>query len=344
VIETTLSIDTSVFESQKLAPELAGLAHVVQIVGSVPRVAFNEFHGRDVLRQQGLVVLWPDHTNESISGHGMLAGAGEKDRNQVRQTITVIAADSLAPLRAPRFRRRAAEQEVETRVVEATKIENDSLGDPETVSWNEYRNALDGWQETEEHVGELEQAMAEADRIIAEQQTIIENKDQAVNQLILQNVNYAIELNKNPTGLVASNAFDAVNQAAERCDYLIFHPQALATAKELDGVDANRLLQDLMRLNIVARDWQSGQINNASIKVACRGLGLDFAPGVGDNAAQKFGSDYAFTWQGRTEFAIAHIRNGKGARMYRVHVFFDDVLRQVVVAYVGRHLRGKRDQ
>ena len=344
VIETTLSIDTSVFESQKLAPELAGLAHVVQIVGSAPRVAFNEFHGRDVLRQQGLVVLWPDHTNESISGHGMLAGAGEKDRNQVRQTVTVIAADSLAPLRAPRFRRRAAEQEVEIRVVEATKIENDSLGDPETVSWNEYRSALDGWQETEEHVGELEQAMAEADRIIAEQQTIIENKDQAVNQLILQNVNYAIELNKNPSGLVASNAIDAVNQAAERCDYLIFHPQAIATAKDLDGIDANRLLQDLMRLNIVARDWQSGQINNASIKVACRGLGLDFAPGVGDNAAQKFGSDYAFTWQGRTEFAIAHIRNGKGARMYRVHVFFDDALRQVVVAYVGRHLRGKRDQ
>ena len=55
----------------------------------------------------------------------MLAGAGEKDRNQVRQTVTVIAADSLAPLRAPRFRRRAAEQEVEIRVVEATKIEND---------------------------------------------------------------------------------------------------------------------------------------------------------------------------------------------------------------------------
>jgi len=343
VIETMPSIETSVFESDKLAPEMAGLAHVVQIVGSAPRVAFNEFHGRDVLQQQGLVVLWPDHSNDSISGQGMLAGAGEKDRNRVRQTVTGIAADSLAPLRAPRFRRRAAEQEVETRVVEATKIEKDALGDPETVSWSEYRSALDGWQETEEHVGELEQAMAEADRIIAEQQTIIENKDQAVNQLILQNVNYAIELNKNPTGLVATNAIDAVNQAAERCDYLIFHPQAIATAKELDGIDANRLLQDLMRLNIVARDWQSGQINNASIKVACRGLGLDYAPSVGDNAGQKFGSDYAFTWQGRTEFALAHIRNGKGTRMYRVHVFFDDSLRQVVVAYVGRHLRGKRD-
>lgn len=38
---------------------------------------------------------------------------------------------------------------------------------------------------------------------------------------------------------------------------------------------------------------------------------------------------------------MAHIRNGKGARLYRVHVFFDDEAQQVVVAYVGRHLRDK---
>ena len=43
VIETTLSIDTSVFESQKLAPELAGLAHVVQIVGSAPELHLMNF-------------------------------------------------------------------------------------------------------------------------------------------------------------------------------------------------------------------------------------------------------------------------------------------------------------
>ena len=343
VIETMPSFETSVFEVGKLAPELAGLAHVVQIVGAASRLAFNEFHGRDVLQQQGLVILWPDHTNNSIAGNGMFAGAGEKDRNRVRQTITEIAADSLAILRAPRFRRRSVEQEVETRVVEAEKIELDASGDPETVSWNEYRSALDGWQESVEKVDELEQAMAEADRIIAEQWSIIENKDQAVDQLILQNVNYAIELNKNPTGLTAKSAIDAVNQAAERCNYLMFHPQAIATAKELDGIDANRLLQDLMSLNIVARDWQSGIVNNSSIKVSCRRLGLNFAASVGDNAGQKYGSDYAFIWNGRTEFALAHIRNGKGSRMYRVHVFFDDDSHQVVVAYIGRHLRGKRD-
>jgi hypothetical protein len=38
---------------------------------------------------------------------------------------------------------------------------------------------------------------------------------------------------------------------------------------------------------------------------------------------------------------VAHIRNGKGASLYRVHVFFDHETQQVVVAYIGRHLRDK---
>lgn len=343
VIETTLSLNTSVFESQKLAPELAGLAHVVKIVGSAPRVAFNEFHGRDVLRQLGLVVLWPDHTNESISGHGMLAGAGEKDRNRVRLTVTEIAADSLAPLRAPRFRRRAAEQEVETRVVEAEKKELDTLGDPETVSWGEYRSALDGWQETEEHVGELEQALAEADRIVAEKQQLLEKGDQVVDQLVLQNTELAIRLGRSPTGLVATSAIDAVRQAKSMCENLVFHEQALRSAEQIQGIDANRLLQDLVRLNIVAGDWQTGRVTNSSLTISCRSFGLNYAAGIGEVAENKYGEDYSFTWRGRTEYAVAHIRNGRGVHLYRVHVFFDDDSHQVVVAYIGRHLRGKRD-
>jgi hypothetical protein len=343
VIETMPSFETSVFEVGKLAPELAGLAHVVQIVGAASRLAFNEFHGRDVLQQQGLVILWPDHTNNSIAGNGMFAGAGEKDRNRVRQTITEIAADSLAILRAPRFRRRSVEQEVETRVVEAEKIELDASGDPETVSWNEYRSALDGWQESVEKVDELEQAMAEADRIIAEKQQLLEKGDQVVDQLVLQNTELAIRLGRSPTGLVATSAIDAVRQAKSMCENLVFHEQALRSAEQIQGIDANRLLQDLVRLNIVAGDWQTGRISNSSLTISCRSFGLNYAAGIGEVAENKYGEDYSFTWRGRTEYAVAHIRNGRGVHLYRVHVFFDDDSHQVVVAYIGRHLRGKRD-
>lgn len=343
VIETMLSFESSVFEAHVLASELAGLAHVVQIVGSASRSAFNEFHGRDVLPQQGLVILWPDHTNNSIVGNGMLAGAGVNDRNYVRQSVTDIASDSLAPLRAPRFRRRAVEQEVETRVVEAEKKELDTLGDPETVSWVEYRSALDGWQETEERVGELEQALAEADRIVAEKQQLLEKGDQVVDQLVLQNTELAIRLGRSPSGLVATSAIDAVRQAKSMCENLVFHEQALRSAEQIQGIDANRLLQDLVRLNIVAGDWQTGRISNSSLTISCRSFGLNYAAGIGEVAENKYGEDYSFTWRGRTEYAVAHIRNGRGVHLYRVHVFFDDDSHQVVVAYIGRHLRGKRD-
>jgi len=343
VIETMLSSETSVFEAHELAAELAGLAHVVQIIGSASRAAFNEFHGRDVLPQQGLVILWPDHTNNSIVGNGMLAGAGVNDRHYVRQSVTDIASDSLAPLRAPRFRRRAVEQEVETRVVEAEKKELDTLGDPETVAWGEYRSALDGWQETEERVGELEQALAEADRIVAEKQQLLEKGDQVVDQLVLQNTELAIRLGRSPSGLVATSAIDAVRQAKSMCENLVFHEQALRSAEQIQGIDANRLLQDLVRLNIVAGDWQTGRISNSSLTISCRSFGLNYAAGIGEVAENKYGEDYSFTWRGRTEYAVAHIRNGRGVHLYRVHVFFDDDSHQVVVAYIGRHLRGKRD-
>ena len=343
VIESTPSGEMSVFEIQKLAPELAGLAHVVQIIGSAPRVAFNEFHGREVLSQQGLVIMWPDHSTYSISGLGTKAGAGESDRNRVRLVITEVAADSLAPLRAPRFRRRAAEQEIETRVVEAEKIENDALGDPETVSWSEYRSALDGWQEYVEKVDELEQAMAEADRIIAEKQQLLEKGDQVVDQLVLQNTELAIRLGRSPTGLIATSAIDAVRQAKSMCENLVFHEQALRSAEQIQGIDANRLLQDLVRLNIVAGDWQTGRITNSSLTISCRSFGLNYAAGIGEVAENKYGEDYSFNWRGRTEYAVAHIRNGRGVHLYRIHVFFDDDSHQVVVAYIGRHLRGKRD-
>lgn len=125
------------------------------------------------------------------------------------------------------------------------------------------------------------------------------------------------------------------------CEYLTFHERAFQTARDLDGIDANRLLQDLVRLNIVAGDWQAGRINRASLTISCRSLGLNYAAGVSDTAEYKFGSDYAFTWRGRTEYAVAHIRNGRGSRLYRVHVFFDDETHQVVVVHVGRHLRDK---
>ena len=344
IIETCRANTSSVFEIERVATLVAGLAHVVKMTSEQCVRTFNDFAGIEALTPQGLVIIWPDRSVESWSGNGLAPGKGVKARGESKTMVTRAAANSLAPLRAPRFRPRVTEESspATTEVPAETHLTDPAI-EPETVPWSEWKSASDGWQDSANKVDELEQALADADRIIAEKQELLDKGSADVDQLLLQNVELAIRLGRNPTGIKASSAHDAVVQADAMCEYLTFIPEAFNSAKELDAIDANRLLQDLVRLNVVAGDWQSGRVNNASLTVSCRARGLSYAAGVGDTAEYKYGTDYAFTWQGQTQYALAHIRNGRGPRLYRVHIFFDDQTHQVVVAYVGRHLRGKRD-
>lgn len=344
VIETVPAKTTSVFGADRLPLMLSGLAHVYLLEGDAVRIAFNSFHGADVLMSRGLTIIWPDVSHRTWNGVGLTPTGGEDVRRQCIPLITETAADSLGPLRPPLFRRSRFEERVGNGEPSASiaKGNLELAADPDNVPWTDYRSALDGWQEATERIDQLEETMAEADRLIAEKQTLLDQGDRILDHLILQNTELALLMGRQPAGLVATNALDAVRQAQEMCENLTFHPRSLETAAALDGIDANRLLQDLVRLNVVAGDWQTGQINRASLKISCRGIGLDFAAGISDTAEYKFGAEYAFSWRGRTEYAVAHIRNGRGTRLYRVHLFFDDETRQVVVAYIGRHLRGKR--
>jgi len=353
VIESIPDGGRPVFDSGRLSFSLTGLAHIVQIRGDASCMAFNRLYGRNILLRQGLTIVWPGDAEPSTSdGTGLSVDAGKTERGRIIDMVTEAAAGSLAPLRAPLFRRRSNEPVVEigetpvASVLAPTSMKesspDDIVADPESVPWSEYRAALEQWQEDLNRLDDLEQAMAEADRVIAEKQDLLENRNDLLESLVLMNTELEVRLGRSPQGLRAVSAIDAVEQAARICEHLTFHDNAFATARELKNIDANRLLQDLVRLNVVAADWQTGRINSASLTISCRSLGLNYAGGVSDTAEYKFGSDYAFMWRGRTEFALAHIRHGKGARLYRVHLFFDDDTHQVVVAYVGDHLRGKR--
>ena len=101
------------------------------------------------------------------------------------------------------------------------------------------------------------------------------------------------------------------------------------------------MLRDLVRLNNVVREWRSGQFVSESFHLACRKMGLDFVPGISDNAAQKFSSDYVIEWHGRKVIAGAHLRRGGGQHLVRIYMYLDHERQEVVVAYIGRHLRDK---
>lgn len=354
VVETVPTKSTPLFDVSKIAPMLAGLAHIFRIEGDAARAAFHGFYGTNVLLARGLALLWPGRETAEWGGTNLNQVGAEQSLRDCVGRIHGAAQGSLAPLRAPRFQRRLVVPEMPAATPSSTAARAPSVTSeraPEratatektepSVSEAEYRAALDGWQEAYSRIDELEQALAEADRAIDEKNQLLDNRDGLVDQLVLQNTELAIRLGQSPTGLRATSAVDAVRQAKVLCEDLTFHENALTSAERLENVDASRLLEDLVRLNVVARDWKSGRITNSSLTISCRSLGLNYASGISDNAENKFGEDYMFTWRGRTEIAAAHIRNGKGARLYRVHIFFDDDAHQVVVAYVGRHLRDK---
>lgn len=350
LIETVPTQSSPLFDIESVARSVVGQVHLVRFEGDATRTAFHQLYRDDVLLARGLALVWPGREVRCWGGGGLTqAGARSELRNCVG-LLGVAANGSLAPLRAPRFRSRSTEPPPEKATRDAAPptprpVERrESRPEPpavDTVPMTEYRAALDGWQDAYNRIDELEQALAEADRSIDEKNQLLEKGEFLVDQLVLQNTELAIRLGKSPTGLQASSALDAVKQAAEICEHLTFHERARETAAQLENVDANRLLEDLVRLNVVAGDWKSGRITKASLTISCRSLGLNYAGGISDTAERKYSEDYAFTWRGRTEYAVAHIRNGKGARLYRVHVFFDDEAQQVVVAYVGRHLRDK---
>jgi hypothetical protein len=70
-------------------------------------------------------------------------------------------------------------------------------------------------------------------------------------------------------------------------------------------------------------------------------MGLDFVASISDTALKKYEEDYLIEWRGRAVRAEAHLRRGRKTHLVRIHVFFDDETQQVVVAYIGRHLRDK---
>lgn len=345
LIETVPTQSSPLFDIETIARSVVGQAHLVRFEGDATRTAFHGLYRDDFLLARGLALVWPGREHKVWGGGGLTQAGARSELRHCVGLLGVAANGSLAPLRAPRFRTRATEPPVDVPKVEAARPERAVVrrdeSPVETVAMSEYRAALDGWQDAYNRIDELEQALAEADRTIDEKNQLLEKGEFLVDQLVLQNTTLAIRLGKSPTGLQATSALDAVKQASTICEHLTFHARALETAAELENVDANRLLEDLVRLNVVAGDWKSGRITNASLTISCRSLGLNYAGGISDTAERKYSEDYAFTWRGRTEYAVAHIRNGKGARLYRVHVFFDDEAQQVVVAYVGRHLRDK---
>jgi hypothetical protein len=134
---------------------------------------------------------------------------------------------------------------------------------------------------------------------------------------------------------------EALEFAQSKFEFLVLHERAIESGMQLQGPDPMAILHDLSRLNGVARRWSAGEISGTSIKIACTEAGLNYAPAISETARRKYEEDYLIEWRGKLVRAEPHIKRGKKAHLVRTHIYFDQETQQVVVAYIGRHLRDK---
>lgn len=308
----------------------------------------------------GLVHLFRISTRAAMNGYLSLAGGGLIGPGHV----IVHWAGSVEPLVERRSDIRSGQEfatvqrlataitEVAARTVSAPRLppppryEDEAIVDTQRASLDdEARDEQDlQIEQLEATVEDMQAALADADRIIAEQRQQIEQKGGQLDELILRNVSLEIQAGSTPTVRAVSSMKEALRLAQEHCPHLVFHERALESGEHLEGPEPVSVLQDLVRLNEVARAWRAGEISGTSIGLACRQMGLDFAPRISDNARQKFEEDYLITWRGETVRAEAHLRRGRKSHLVRIHVYFDQDTQEVVVAYIGRHLRDKHSQ
>ena len=311
------------------AGPLVGLAHIFHISSAEALRGFESLSRYSLVGPGCVIVQWAGKTEpEIVHIRELPSSSVSREFDRIVRLILDTAARSIASPRVPPPPR-----------TEYDIIDPLSRSLSDGGGFNEDQAIR--IEQLEASVNELEASMADADRLMAELRDQLEKKGGQVDELILRNVSLEIQAGQTPKVLAVPSMTEALRLAKENCPFLVFHERAIESGSGLEGPEPVSVLQDLVRLNEVARAWMSGEISGTSIKLACRQMGLDFVASISDTARQKYEEDYLIEWRGRAVRAEAHLRRGRKTHLVRIHVFFDDETQQVVVAYIGRHLRDK---
>ena len=305
---------------------LAGLVHMVRITTPQALQAYVDVARLPLIGPDTVVVHWAANVAPFIV-HGREIPPARRTEKMV-ETASRIIATAASSVAAPRI----------------PPPPRDERDDDFARSTDEVSGAEDlvvRAEQLESTVDELQAAMADADRIIAEQRAELEKIGAVRDVLIQRNVALEIQAGGSPQLPVVSSMREAIRLAREHCEFLRFHKRAVETGEALQGPEPMAVLETLVRLDKVARKWMAGDINGTSIKLACRQEGLDFVPDVSVTAEQKYDADYLIDWRGRTVLAGAHVRRGRKTHLLRIYMYLDDETQEIVVAHIGRHLRDK---
>ena len=292
--------------------------------------AYKNTVGLPLLGEGCVVVHWAGKNEPTIvRTHEISGNSRRREAERLVNDIIDVAARSVAAHRLPPPPRELDNDLLEQPPTSETVV---AQGDEDLVAHVEHLEAM---------INDLESALANADRTIGEQREMLERREGQVDQLVLRNLSLESLAGTSPEVAAVSTMAEAIEFARTKFEFLVLHERAIESGMQLQGPDPMAILHDLWRLNGVARRWAAGEISGSSVKIACTEAGLNFAPAISETARRKYEEDYIIEWRGKLVRAEAHIKRGRKAHLVRIHVYFDSETQQVVIAYIGRHLRDK---
>lgn len=327
VIEHTQGRIPTAHATALLGPTLIGIAHVFHITTNEAVSAFNEFRRERLLTPDAITIIWPTpHPPTQLH---------DKDAQHVLAPLIEAAAASLQPIMVPPMQRGLSISAVATASIPrptpdpnvlvqqvAAPIPNPQIAVLETDN-AQLRNQVDDLTRTQD---ELMENIAGTDLLNA---ALVDERDRYLDQLTaflsLQN---SADWPRTPK--------EAVFRALKMCPNLVFHDRSRTSSDDTQTQNGKRVLESLIELNNIASRLKDERIPLHMFEIHCRDR-LNFAADVSDTAKHRFSDDYAIDWHGETVYATPHIRCGD----IRIHFYLDRVRLQVVIAYVGRHLRDK---
>lgn len=311
VIETIVGKPRAITNANT-AMQLAGIAHVAHVSSHVAEESFTGLHGARIISPDRITVVWPRGAETE--------NFFQLDDDELVKQLIAASIGSLATLILTPPKRRALDHLQKPEMTATSQ----TSGTNTATELDELRRV--NRELIEENAGLKENATL-TDMLSARK---TEERDWAYDQL-------TTFLGMKEDKSYLNKVSDAIEYAAKNLTNLVFHTRALESARNSELINGRRVYSNLVELNNLAARLQRGDFAPNVFNIYCNQQLSNFAASISDEAENRYAQDYAIEWKGVNVLAKPHIRCGDA----RIHFYHDTTTNEIVIAYVGRHLRDK---
>jgi hypothetical protein len=342
-------------DPERLARELAGLAHVYVSLYARPGWELQGRLGRLGCRDGGIRIWWPGFSlADRPSRHLLLTGPAlrhwkgpAEPAELIFRRISTAASMNAAPPSHARLRRAGILAQIENASdTDAREFLAMAL-DENAQLHRRLENRADEQEEAEQQRDELELERDELADRLREAEAAAEQLKRNFAEALAHagdDATPASETDEDEAPTEFKDVRAAVDAAVDRCPHLAFAQNAFESADDSPFENTVGVFDALIKLERLASLWARPEgIGGMDLGQKAAELGLNWKNDVGTTAKSKYDNFYSFMWNAEKRWMGPHVRLGSGhgagniARIYLDKYEPDDPTeRRLIVGHVGR--------